>query len=376
MALQLPTDFRRPERSTISLWPSFNPEQDAKDLHEVIIGSVYCEGLAACNYVGHPFREGTAMDLTSNIIPFNFDTCEQNLERDLEQGLSGNFENVVRSTLKDVPEMKAIALRKAMKGLGTTEQVLIQILSVASNNEIQQIKEAYMRVFECDLETDMANETSEDFQSIMLLLLKAERNEDPIVDQARVINDAFMIYKYGKRIYATEEGVLTKILTSRSFAHIKLLTNYYKQKYGKTLSKIIYDETSGDHCQTLLSIVKPIANPSLAFKKALEAPDLGIWCRLDDNLIIYYVGYAEDPATLYASWIYDSLKVMGTNDDDLIRLILSRAEIDLQNIKEAYHKMAEKTLIEDIEVETSGDFKNMLIALVKGNFEEIPGDEN
>ncbi|VUZ55087.1 unnamed protein product, partial [Hymenolepis diminuta] len=72
---------------------------------------------------------------------------------------------------------------------------------------------------------------------------------------------------------------------------------------------------------------------------------------------------------VYASWIYDSLKVMGTNDDDLIRLILSRAEIDLQNIKEAYHKMAEKPLIEDIAVETSGDYKNMLIALVKGNFE-------
>lgn len=38
--------------------------------------------------------------------------------------------------------------------------------------------------------------------------------------------------------------------------------------------------------------------------------------------------------------------------------------------------MAEKSLIEDIAVETSGDYKNMLIALVKGNFEEISGDEN
>ncbi|VUZ55086.1 unnamed protein product, partial [Hymenolepis diminuta] len=172
---------------------------------------------------------------------------KKNLEEDLEQGLSGDFENVVQSTLKDVPEMKAIALRKAMEGLGTSEQVLIQILSVASNNEIQQIKEAYTRVFECDLEIDITNETSEDFQSIMLLLLKAERNEDPIVDQARVANDAFMICKYGKRIYATEEGVLTKILTTRSFAHIKSLANYYKQKYGKMLSKIICDETFGDY---------------------------------------------------------------------------------------------------------------------------------
>lgn len=39
--------------------------------------------------------------------------------------------------------MKACALRKAMKGAGTKEHVLIQVIAVASNSELQQIKHAY-----------------------------------------------------------------------------------------------------------------------------------------------------------------------------------------------------------------------------------------
>lgn len=61
----------------------------------------------------------------------------------LKGELSGNFEVVVLASLQEVPEMKASALRKAMKGAGTDERVLVQVISVASNHEIQQIKQAY-----------------------------------------------------------------------------------------------------------------------------------------------------------------------------------------------------------------------------------------
>ncbi|VDO15530.1 unnamed protein product [Rodentolepis nana] len=81
--------------------------------------------------------------------------------------------------------------------------------------------------------------------------------------------------------------------------------------------------------------------------------------------------FAVDPTDLYANWIYDAIKAPGADNEDLIRLILSRAEINLQNIKDAYRAISEKTLIEDIEEVTSGDYKNMLVALVNGNFEEL-----
>nr|CDS26513.1 annexin [Hymenolepis microstoma] len=336
MTLQLQTNVWGPNRPSILPWSSFNYEQDAKDLHEAILGLESCD-----NKIVNILAKRTVSQRKE--IAASYQTqFEKTLEEDLAQSLPDSLQNVALSSLKSVPELKAYALHKAMKGIGTIEQVLIQILAVASNNEIQQIKEAYTRVFNRDLEADVSIKTNLEFQRLMLFLLKAGRNEDLIVDGARVVNDAFMINKFGRRIYGNAERIVGNILTTRSFGHIKILAYYYKKTYGKMINKYIIDELSGNYCRTLLSTVM----------------------------------YAEHPTELYASWIYDAIKARGPNNDDLIRLILSRAEIDLQNIKEAYERMSEKTLIEDIEEATSGEYKNMLVALIKGNFEELQDRKN
>lgn len=58
------------------------------------------------------------------------------------------------------------------------------------------------------------------------------------------------------------------------------------------------------------------------------------------------------------------MKGMGTNDSALIRLIVSRAEIDLHYIKMEYYKKYHKTLQEAVHSETSGNYRKFLIALI------------
>ncbi len=41
---------------------------------------------------------------------------------------------------------------------------------------------------------------------------------------------------------------------------------------------------------------------------------------------------------------------MGTRDHDLIRVIASRADIDLQTIKDEYERIFDKTLLSDVRV--------------------------
>ena len=59
---------------------------------------------------------------------------------------------------------------------------------------------------------------------------------------------------------------------------------------------------------------------------------------------------------------------MGTDDETLIRVIVTRHEIDLPLIKEVYEKMYDADMIEDIIDDTSGDYQTLLVSLVKGEY--------
>jgi len=54
---------------------------------------------------------------------------------------------------------------------------------------------------------------------------------------------------------------------------------------------------------------------------------------------------------------------LGTNDEVLIRILVSRDEIDMPEIKNAYRSMYGRDMIEDIKDDTSGDYKNLLVEL-------------
>jgi len=55
---------------------------------------------------------------------------------------------------------------------------------------------------------------------------------------------------------------------------------------------------------------------------------------------------------------------MGTDDKTLIRLVVSRCEIDMEEIKQEFLKKYNKSLARMIESDTSGDYKKILVKLV------------
>lgn len=55
---------------------------------------------------------------------------------------------------------------------------------------------------------------------------------------------------------------------------------------------------------------------------------------------------------------------MGTDEWALTRVVVTRAEVDMQRIKEEYHKRNSVPLDRAIAVDTSGDYEKMLLALI------------
>ena len=58
------------------------------------------------------------------------------------------------------------------------------------------------------------------------------------------------------------------------------------------------------------------------------------------------------------------MKGFGTRDDDLIRNLVIRSEIDLPEIKNQYRQMYNKDLRNEIKHEVHGDYEDLLLALL------------
>lgn len=65
--------------------------------------------------------------------------------------------------------------------------------------------------------------------------------------------------------------------------------------------------------------------------------------------------------------ISDCLQGLGTRDNDLIRLVVTRSEVDLADVRQQFQQLYKKSLESMIKGDCSGAYKDGLIALVKGN---------
>ncbi|XP_051924635.1 annexin A1a [Hippocampus zosterae] len=249
------------------------------------------------------------------------------LEAALKKALKGDLEDVVMALLKTPAQYDAQLLKLAMKGLGTDEDTLIEILASRTNTEILDIKKAYKEDYKKDLEEDIRSDTSGDFRNALFSLCKANRTEG--VCEQLIDSDARSLYEAGEGKKGKDCSVFIEILTVRSAPHLREVFQRYS-KYSKVdVAKAIDLEMKGDIENCLTALVK---------------------C-------------AGSRPAFFAEKLYLSMKGSGTRKNILTRIMVSRAEKDLKLIKAEYKKKYGKTLYQDILDDTKGDYEKILLAL-------------
>lgn len=254
------------------------------------------------------------------------------LIKDLEKALHGHFEDVVVGLFYSPIDYDCYQLRKAIKGLGTDEDALIEILCTRPPDVIEEIKKRYSEMYPGrTLLKDVEGDTSGHFRKVLVALLSAKRpTENVQLDYSECEKCAKQLYEAGEKRLGTNEEVFTKIFTEKSTNEFTCIAQLYYKLTKHTLLKAVEKEFSRDSKKCLTAIIYGILSPSEYF----------------------------------ANCVYNSIKGLGTRDTTLIRIIITRKEIDLPIIKRYYKQNFKKDMIEDIKGDTSGNYRKILVELV------------
>ncbi|KAG2465636.1 ANXA1 protein, partial [Polypterus senegalus] len=177
------------------------------------------------------------------------------LDAALKSALSGHLEDVVLGLLKTPAQYDAYLLKHSMKGLGTDEDTLIEILASRTNREIQEICSVYKEEYKTDLDKDITSDTSGDFRTALLSLSKGSRTETLSVDEDLADKDA--------RGSGTRDKILIRIMISRSEVDLEDIKVEYRKKYGKTLYQDIADSHKPRHSDSSLSLSNAMIRASI-----------------------------------------------------------------------------------------------------------------
>jgi len=254
----------------------------------------------------------------------------KDLVKHVKSETSGNFKEVMVSLCNSTPNFLARICRNSIRGPGTSEGALINVLVGGTKKDIAEIKDAYKLKYKRELEEDIADDTSGALKHVLVSLIQGNRSEEG-VSHGQAVKDAEDLFDAGKGMWGTNESTFNKILVSRSPKHLKRVFNEYRNvASGDDIEDAVKSEMSGDTRDAFLGIVRVIKDAELYFAEEL----------------------------------YKSMKGMGTNDDKLIRLLVWRSEIDLVEIKECFKLVSKgKTLESFISGDCSGDYKRALLAL-------------
>lgn len=136
----------------------------------------------------------------------------------------------------------AAALRKAMKGFGTDEDAIIEVLCRRSCAQRMEIVKVFKTAYGKDLLDDIRSECRNNFLSLLIALLTPTHEY-----YARELHEAM----YGE---GTDEDVLIEVMCGLPNNDIRAINIMYGRIFGKSLEDELRGDTSGCFKRVMVSL--------------------------------------------------------------------------------------------------------------------------
>ncbi|XP_058721762.1 annexin-like protein RJ4 isoform X1 [Vicia villosa] len=255
---------------------------------------------------------------------------EEDLIKRLESEISGDFEKAVYRWMLEPADRDAVLINVAIKHGSKNSHIVAEIASVLSAEELLAVRRAYRIRYKRSIEEDVSANTTGHLRQLLVGLVSSYRYEGDEINPKLAQTEAGIIHESLKEKKGNNEEEVIRILTTRSKTQLVATFNRYRDEHGVSVSKKLLDQTSDDFHKALHTAIRSINDHKKYYEKVLR----------------------------------NAIKKFGTDEDGLSRVIVTRAEKDLREIKELYYKRNSVHLEDAVSKETSGDYKKFLLALL------------
>jgi hypothetical protein len=181
------------------------------------------------------------------------ETFSRDLHHDLKSELKGDFERMCLALVTQVDEFDADCLRDAFQGLGTDEDLVIEVLCNRTDEEIQAIAAAYNRKYSQELRTRVHSELGGRLRTLIETVLAGRQSSG---DVPALVEE---LYRAGEAKFGTDEKVFIRILGGYSPEVLQDVAQAYKKAHGKDLVRVVKSELGGDFQKAGMALVTPDA---------------------------------------------------------------------------------------------------------------------
>ncbi|KAH7850662.1 hypothetical protein Vadar_001141 [Vaccinium darrowii] len=373
--------------------------EDAIQLHRAFEGWG-CDAPTIVKILAH--RSATQRALIRREYKTKFsEDLDNRLSKELR--LSADLKRAVLLWMHDPATRDAVRVRQGLTDNLTLKlNVAIEVICSRTPSQIERLKKVYRPLFGSYLEQDIESHASGDNKKFLLAYVGKSRSEGPEVNKMMVDRDAKALFKDGEYKLGTNEETFIRIFSERSWAHLAAVGAAYRSMFVNSLKKLlltyvgksrsegpeedatmvdrdakalfkdgeyklgtneetfirIFSERSWAHLAAVGAAYRSMFVNSL--KKAIKnETSLNFKCAL-----LTILQCAENPAKYFAKVLHKAIDGLGTDEKTLSRIIVSRAEIDIQQIKAEYLKKYKKSLSDEVHSVTSGNYRAFLLSLL------------
>ncbi|KAJ9170343.1 hypothetical protein P3X46_018458 [Hevea brasiliensis] len=299
------------------------PSEDAEQLHKAFQGWGTNESLII-SILAH--RNAPQRNLIRQTYA---EAYGEDLLIALDKELSSDFERSVLLWTLDPAERDAYLANEATKKFTSSNWVLMEIACTRSSVELFKVRQAYHARYKRSIEEDVAYHTTGDFRKLLVPLVSAFRYEGQEVNLTLAKSEAKILHeKISNKAYNDDE--IIRILSTRSKAQLNATLNHYNNTFGNAINKNLKVDPKDEFLKLLRATIKCLTCPEKYFENVLRL----------------------------------AINKLGTDEWALTRVVTTRAEVDMQRIKEEYHRRNSVPLDRAISGDTSGDYEKMLLALI------------